>query len=66
MADSVAKGNELFTAAQKKLKSFSFFGESARSSAVCNCLDMLAGLLSHAWSGQEAFCDLLLYFRQQE
>lgn len=28
MADSVAKGQELFNSAQKKLKSFSFFGES--------------------------------------
>lgn len=33
MADSVAKGEELFAAAQKKLKSFSFFGESDQSPA---------------------------------
>jgi hypothetical protein len=35
MADSVAKGDELFKAAQKKLKSFSFFGESPRSASRC-------------------------------
>jgi hypothetical protein len=33
-ADSIAKGDEFFDKAQKKLKSFSFFGEAQGITAV--------------------------------
>lgn len=38
MADSVAKGEELFRAAQKKLKSFSFFGEPESLISTEHCM----------------------------
>lgn len=41
MADSVAKGEELFKAAQKKLKSFSFFGGLAQAGCPQRLLELI-------------------------
>jgi hypothetical protein len=51
MADSVAKGEELFNAAQKKLKSFGFFGECHAAGDAAGRADLRA---TKAWRCQLA------------
>ncbi len=50
MADSVTKGQEFYEKAQKKLKSFSFFGKPVMRAFSCelhacpeNCMTALSG-----------------------
>lgn len=55
MADSVAKGQEFYDKAQKKLKSFSFFGELRGRCSVVGCmLPQQAGRTRPSSSGKPA------------